>query len=247
MARVENSELIDFPAYADNYERSFCYSVQSWGAGGGVATLVPSEGGRVYGSAVQLTSEEIQKLDSYEGLYHKENIVVSILIDDAGSDVGMRWAERTAIVYLADNPLYITHPSEQYLTAIHIMLREHFDPEHEALTIHIRGLIQVGDDRVLIHVNTWNHPGVASLSLSSLCVEVNSIRATKWVMPLSMRNICAALSHHGVTSAAQFAVLISSQNSAKVDDINRYLEEIRSNVKLDEETMNHFRQLLCLE
>merc|ERR1719498_907784 len=66
-ARVENPKLQSQPARLDGFVRCFCYNSRGWG-GGGVATLAPTTvpNSTVFGAAVSLSPEEIERLDAFE-------------------------------------------------------------------------------------------------------------------------------------------------------------------------------------
>ncbi|CAM9982755.1 unnamed protein product, partial [Sphacelaria rigidula] len=63
------------PAYLEGYIRVFGFGAPRWG-GGSVASVVPKEGGRVYGCFYTMTPQEVAILDLYEnvkeGVYSKE-------------------------------------------------------------------------------------------------------------------------------------------------------------------------------
>jgi hypothetical protein len=106
---------------------------------------------------------------------------------------GGEWQPQAVIAYLANKPSWTRPPSEQYLTAIHLNLREQFrDILPEVLNIDVYGVFGGGgveseggerDDgeRVgesvggCVHrFSCWSHPGTQCLSLQALCVEVSA-------------------------------------------------------------------------
>ena len=111
-ARVQNPALVSRPACVHNYARVFCLRSRGWG-GGGVASLAPCPGARTLGSVVDLTPAELELLDGFEGGYSREQLVARVGEEDVG-----------VIAYLANGSPRMTElPSEQYLTAIHAMVR----------------------------------------------------------------------------------------------------------------------------
>ena len=83
-------------------------------------------------------------------------------------------------------------PTEQYLCAIHVMLREHWNMEGE--TIEVRAAQPDGAPRI---VSKWQHPGAQQLTLPALIVEANALRATPWEMPQTIGQVCAKLESVG--------------------------------------------------
>lgn len=116
-ARVENPNLAAEPSRAKSWLRIFCVRTMTWG--GAAASLIPSKDSVTYGSVVLLSDEELSRLDRFEGGYHKEELDVEIYRDDD-------WIVAKAIVYLANSLHWTDPPSEAYLCAIHVNLREQF-------------------------------------------------------------------------------------------------------------------------
>ena len=100
-----------------------------------MASLVEMKGCRTYGSCVELTYEQLSLLDSFEGGYDKH--IVNVVADGAPVQ---------AMVYIANNPAWRVAPSESYLTAIHVHLREHWKMEGDTITVRraLRGRAEVG-------------------------------------------------------------------------------------------------------
>ena len=132
-ARVENPSLLAEPARAQEWQRIFCVRTITWG--GAAASLIPYKDSVTYGAVVSLTDDELARLDRFEGGYHKEQLGVEILRSD-------KWVNMKAIVYLANAVYWTELPSEAYLSAIHINLREQFGEimPHIANTIDIYGV-----------------------------------------------------------------------------------------------------------
>lgn len=89
---------------------------QSWK--GGVADVVESPGGFVYGAVYLLTEDQIKELDKYEAvptLYSKRK--VNVEIDDK--------MQLDALAYVASNPGKFLKPSKEYLGSVMSGLRQH--------------------------------------------------------------------------------------------------------------------------
>jgi hypothetical protein len=202
--RVRNATLTASPAIARDYDRIFCMSSSRWG-GTGAASLAPAPGKSTWGAVAALTAEELELLDSFEfPAYERVKITVTVTSQESRVD-----AEITAFAYLAKDCMWKVPPSEQYLTAIHVMLREQW-PEQE-IVIAVKGVFDVGGISRIIHVSDWRHPGATRLGLPALCVEVNSRLAAEnsWVMPRTIVDIEEKLSCVGIASTPQLAVWLT--------------------------------------
>lgn len=194
-ARVENPLLCATPAKAINWQRIFCFNAVSWS--GAAASLCSMEGAETYGSVVDITANELAKLDSFEGGYHREELLVFILKDDC-------WEEVPAIVYLANCSKWTVAPSEAYLTAIYIHLREQFDTVDPGCLDKI-DICGVFAENKLEVIDQWVYPGSSKLTLAALCVEVNSKRTNKWIMPRTIGEVKNDFELLGIQSSAQLA------------------------------------------
>jgi hypothetical protein len=206
--RVLNNELVSQPAYLDGWTRVFC-NRGLWGDGG-VASLSPSENARTYGSVACLSDAELKLLDVYEKGYTKQQVEVF-----SGSPP----VSTPAFVYLADDPEYQQDPAEPYLTAIHIMLREHND---DVGPISISKLYTCSETFVkkVEYIRDWVHPGVQHLRLDSLCVEANALRKTPWKMPSKAFEIQRQLQAAGITSTPELInILNDPDGQQKFSDI----------------------------
>ena len=192
-----NPSLVSLPAYTDDWARIFCLSVPLWGDSG-VASLAPMPGARTYGALFALTSQELERLDSYESLYRRESIDVFVKGDSG------EFVEKQAFAYLSESPYWEAPPSEAYLTAIHLMLREQH-PCEVSDTISVNGILQKESPHQVRQLYTWRYPGLSALSLSATIVEVNARKSSHWVMPHKISEIKAALAKIGIHSAAQLA------------------------------------------
>jgi hypothetical protein len=250
--RVENPSLKAFPAIARGWERIFCVEKTVWGVGG-VASIVQAESCCVYGAAIRLAPAELSRLDGFEcPVYERVDIDIDVSRGEGeGEDA---FEPVRAVVYRNKTPLWRGPPSQQYLTAIHLMLREQWARRRpEALTIRICGLMedegQSGSgENNLVLFEKWEHPGTPCLTLSALCVEVNSRRrptdpSQAWVMPRTINEIRAKLAAVGVHSAAQLAVHVSSR--ARRERLNAMLTA-KGQKQFNANTLKIFAELLEL-
>lgn len=82
--------------------------------------MIPNKDSVTYGAVVTLTDQELARLDRFEGGYHKEELFVEIYRNAT-------WVPTKSIVYLANTVHWTDPPSEAYLCAIHVNLREQFE------------------------------------------------------------------------------------------------------------------------
>ena len=140
--RVENLALTSAPAVAHDFSRSFCRQSQRWGAGG-IATLAPDPGAKTFGSVVRLSEAEKVRLDFFEfgppgtahPPYRLEPLQVTIRGDAQPQPAFAYIANSTDPGSAAFTAAMTVPPHEQYLVAIHAMLREHYDMAGETITI----------------------------------------------------------------------------------------------------------------
>ena len=212
-ARVKNPDLETFGAMLHGYSRVFCFDSKSWG-GGGVASICPSSSQEmVCGALVCLSDEELKLLDSYERNYRKEKI--SVVLQTSGKIVD-------AIAYVANGksagqwtPSLTERPSEQYLTAIWTMLREHFGEGTWKFgdSIPIRSAKSGGG---VESVAKWTYPGKSKLSLASFAVEINSMKEKKWVMPLTIHEFVSKMERIEVRTVYDLYQALPTINSQLV-------------------------------
>ena len=128
------------PAHLKGYRRIFCMDSPSWG--GGYASVNPSEGGVTYGNVAELSADDFTRLDRFEGGYRREKLMVTLQPDS----VVPAWT------YIANKSTFVRPPPDAYLTAIHIMLREHFsgDIEIDRFRVDQRGNLEASSP-FLIH------------------------------------------------------------------------------------------------
>jgi len=235
-ARIENPTIVAVPAKASEWQRIFCLRANP-GWGGAAASLVRDGHSVTYGSVVSVTIEELSKLDKFECGYHKEELNVSMWVDDD-------WQSASAVAYIADQPWWTGYPSQSYLTAIHVHLREQFSEFlPECLDgVDIYGLFRVNDDidKALLLVDRWTFPGVDLLSLPALCVEVNCRRAEKWVMPRAITEVRRELAAAGIYSLGQLSIRLSESHDlgGSVDPPMQHM---------DAEACSIFKQLLRID
>ena len=227
-----NPSIVSLPAYTDNWARIFCLSVPLWGDSG-VASLAPMPGARTYGALVALTSQELECLDSYEHQYRRESIDVFVKGDNGDFE------EKKAFAYLSECPYWEAPPSEEYLTAIHLMLREQHSCEVSDI-ISINGILQKDSPHEVQQLYTWRYPGLSALSLSATIVEVNARKSTHWVMPHKIPEIKAALAKVDVHSAAQLASWLVRDRGAT---LNARLRAANAETFSDEEILLFMRCL----
>jgi len=111
--------------------------------------MIPNKDSVTYGAVVTLLDEELARLDKFEGGYHKEELQVEIYGNET-------WVPAKAIVYLANTVHWTDPPSEAYLCAIHVNLREQFEeimPE-VANNIAICGVFSAAGNTAATHSQT---------------------------------------------------------------------------------------------
>lgn len=247
--RVRNPSLTALPARVLGWERIFCLSSPRWagiagsvaGTGAGAASLYPSERGEALGSASQLSDEEIVRLDGFERPAYDRVEVEMLLRTDPTS---VHEVKQTAFAYIAVQPKWICPPSEQYLTAIHLMLREQWSHVHSTIDIPVNGVFHVNDAAVMLPLYTWRHPGAHRLSIPALCVEVNARippEANSWVMPGSILDVETRLAAVGVQSTAQLALKLAAPGGPS--ELNGKLSTV-GHPPFDETVLGLFKELL---
>ena len=207
-ARVGNPALQSRGARLPDFARVFCLRSGGWG-GGGVASIAPAEGRTVYGAVVELSDDEKLALDGYEGGYRSHGLEAAswTTVNVVEKDGQMK----EAVVYVAGSgaggytTMMAVPPSEQYLTAIHCMLREHWGMDGETVDV---CSYEADDGTVSEPTLRWRHPGAAALSLEALCVEVSTRRSTPWEMPRTIQEVMGKLESIGVRSTAQLAEVL---------------------------------------
>ncbi|KAJ8611736.1 hypothetical protein CTAYLR_009199 [Chrysophaeum taylorii] len=202
-ARVGNPNLVCRAASLPGYARVFCLRAGGWG--GGVASICPCDKAITYGSVCSLTAEEKGRLDMYEGGYREVSVEARV------GDERVR-----AIAYVAGRennrftPALSAAPSEAYLTAISVHLRENGWES----PVEVRS--SAAPARVL---EVWRHPGVHRLeTLAAVAVEVNAI-THHWEMPQAAAEFVAELGRKGIATVRELADRALLENGGTtVDD-----------------------------
>lgn len=223
-ARVLNPSLVCCPASVENFTRIFCLASKNWSVTAtpsGAASLAPQRDSSTFGCAALMSDEELERLDDFEGyiaeapeegVYRRAPVTMRVW-PYVGANTDEYRVEH-GIAYIANNSTWRCPPSEQYLTAIHVMLREQWSHPDHPIDITVRSILDsdLSSDipPVPKELYTWQHPGAHSLSLPALCVEVNVLRDDPWVMPLTIKKIVAKLRSVGVLSSAQLAVWLGT-------------------------------------
>ena len=109
-------EVATHAAALRGYQRFFCGYSGNWR--GGFASVQRCEAGSTYGHVVELTDEQFGLLDGFEGGYSLHEVTVHLPPDNS---------PRQAWTYISDSTTFRQPPSPAYLTAIHVMLREHWN------------------------------------------------------------------------------------------------------------------------
>lgn len=234
-SRVKNVNLVAYPAKVQGYERIFCMQSSRWG-NTGAASLAKKDNAETLGAAAELTLEEVERLDQFEGGYTKEDMDIIIIVN--GNETVVK-----GVAYIAINPLWIRPPSEQYLNAIHLMLREQWSTYFPVIHIKIHGIFQTNEHQSLVLINEWSHPGTQKLSLPSLCVEVNARLPPEsaWVMPQTIVEIEEKLGSIGVHSVAHLALYLRSEDTMNLFN-SKLIENGHKSFHMN--TLHIFRDLL---
>jgi len=110
-------------AFIDNYSRIFAGSSKKW-QNGGIASIFPEIGSKVYGILVEIDNEKLKVLDTHEGGYYRDMMEVR------------RGVEKVkAYVYIKRNNEFMEFPSINYLEAIDMMLNDRGIKEDRVILI----------------------------------------------------------------------------------------------------------------
>jgi hypothetical protein len=192
-ARVENYSLQSYPAYVEGYKRIFCENSQQWK--GAIATLYPKKYAITYGIIVYLTDEELNKLDEYEKHYTKQELCATFFLTNETIQ---------CITYISNNNIWLCHPSNQYLTAIQVMLNEHYINKY----IIISSLI---DNKIVNHEKWYFHKNL--LTIESLCILVNTKKKIPWKIPMEMNSIVHKLGIIHINNINDFKLYLQNYNT----------------------------------
>ena len=117
--RLHINEKISWKkAYINNYVRIFAGYSKRWN--GGIASIFPCNGKKVYGILVKLKIEDLQLLNSYECGYHLKILDVYINSNNI----------LQSFVYIKTNNIFKRLPSEAYMNAINSMLNDRSQKEN---------------------------------------------------------------------------------------------------------------------
>jgi hypothetical protein len=263
-ARVKNPSLTCVPASVEDHSRVFCLSSKSWSVGevpSGAASLVPDEGACTHGCAALMSDAELVKLDVFEGamisaphegVYRRAPVKMKVQQQSSGSNKE-DYQEVEGIMYIANDMRWQYPPSEQYLTAIHVMLRDQRGSDFDS-SITVRGVLAcdshiehncISDEDnnmpVAEDLYSWSHPGTHSLSLAAVCVEVNVLRESPWVMPATIKVLSAKFASVGIHSSAQLAVHLVTREMR--DALNEHLENAGER-RIKDSTLLLFKQVI---
>ena len=125
--------LEPLPAYLNNWTRVFAGFSKF--RQGGVASVYPLRGARVYGCVYELSKAEIDTLDGYEPGYSRAIKFVNVTLPD-GKNKRVR-----AYVYVRDDQVYTHAPSLSYMQAIRAMLDDAKRAGTPRTKVHIRGVV----------------------------------------------------------------------------------------------------------
>lgn len=212
-----------------------------------MASLARCPDSSVLGAAALLSATELEYLDTFE-LPAYDRVNIDIIVSEDGEELSVK-----AVAYLAVQPKWIAPPSEQYLTAIHYMLREQWAHIHPNLNIVIKGIINPqgssADYHDIVTISEWVYPGPHLLSLPALCVEVNARMppSKTWVMPITITEIMKEFESIGIQSTAQLAVRLHGPNAGRIFGSDRRLVMLPSGAELDTHALHTFKELLKLD
>jgi hypothetical protein len=114
--RLEKINIKYENGYIQDHVRIFCGISRKWN-NGGIASIFPCYGKRIYGIIVYLTLEDIEKLNNFEKGYHLEK-------KKAILQKKLKNTEINIITYVKDNNNFCFMPSIEYLFAINQMLND---------------------------------------------------------------------------------------------------------------------------
>lgn len=235
--RLNNPDLVSFPAFVKGWDRIFCMSSRGWAESGktsGIASMCKnkkSSSACTYGSATPMSNEDLSKLDGFEASYEKVSNDITVKFNGELHTI-------PGVFYIAKDNIFVSKPSEQYLTAIHLMLREQW-PETAEEGIVIRGVKEGTTEPVKI--GEWKHPGNASLTLSSVCVEVNAKKANPWKMPVTIDQIVSKFEKVNIKSSTDLNPYLASTD--KMKELNSILKKSGQTV-MNLDTLDIFKEVI---
>lgn len=120
-----NADVTPKSAFLENYVRIFAGESKRWN--GGVASVHPKKGSRVYGAISRLTEEQLNILDTYEGGYTRKK--KSITLNNDKKEKVKAW------VYIKNDPTFVKMPSLAYMKAIRRTLDDTMNTERSDIII----------------------------------------------------------------------------------------------------------------
>ena len=116
--RLKTDEITSKPAVLHGWIRIFCSYSFKWD--GGIASIHRNDDSNVYGSVVDLSDEQMNIIDKYEGNgYIRYNV-----------DVYVDGVKMNAICYICKDYEYIMKPSNEYIKAIQQNMLENGHDTH---------------------------------------------------------------------------------------------------------------------
>jgi len=213
--RVDNYSLQSRPAFLEGYKKIFCKHSEKWN--GGVASIIPKKYIKTYGIIVELTLEELNKLDKYETGYSKIYVECTIIKDndnifDPLSEQDQQIHQKIqCIAYQANDHEWIDPPSQEYLVAIKVML-----DEHDLFKKYMSFIVVSKYDPLINKIENlqkWKYPSKEKLELRSFLVIVNSMKKNYWKMPHDLNNIINKLNKLDVRSINDLELLLKNNNN----------------------------------
>jgi hypothetical protein len=141
--RLHINEKISWKkAYINNYVRIFAGYSKRWN--GGIASIFPCDGKKVYGILVKLKVEDFELLNSYECGYHLKILDVCINSTNIVQ----------SFVYIKTNNIFKKMPSDSYMNAINSMLNDRSqEGNNKSRKIFIRCVL---DNKIKL-LQIWTH------------------------------------------------------------------------------------------
>jgi gamma-glutamylcyclotransferase (GGCT)/AIG2-like uncharacterized protein YtfP len=113
-------------AYMKDYIRIFAGKSNKWN--GCVASIYPKKDKKVYGIAIEISEDEINKLNAFESGYSLE--IKKIIIEEDKEEID-------CYVYIKKNNKLNLFPSESYLSAINKMLNNRIHKKNRKIMIRV--------------------------------------------------------------------------------------------------------------
>lgn len=145
--RCQNNDLTSRAAKLENYVRIFAKQTREIWDYGAVASIRPLKGDDCYvlGSVVDLSEEELERLDHFEGvkygIYRREKVVAKV--QPPGESDCSSLKEEECIAYIMNDTEWIVPPSEKYLKACQKNIEQFWKDPSKDFSIEIRN--ETGD------------------------------------------------------------------------------------------------------